>query len=301
MRRLPPLSELRAFEATARHLSFKAAAAELGVTPTAVSHQIKLLERHCGHALFRRQPRPVALTRAGEQLYPALRDAFEGMAAAIATVREPVAARPLRITATNAFAARWLLPRLPGWRTAHPRIPLDIIGTDDVLDLAAGEADLAIRYARNPPRDGLWVELLRDSFHVVASPRLIGRVKLPMRPVALLQYPLVEADWPAADARAPRWRYWEETARRRDRSFALPTSRPMLSFREELHAIEAVIAGQGIGICSDVLVAPELASGALVRVSAIKLPGYRFFGVRRSGHPKERSIEAFLKWSTSAL
>ena len=87
MRKLPPLTELRAFEAAARHLSFKMAAAELYVTPTAISHQIKLLERYCGRALFRRRPRPLKLTTAGEQLFPVIRDGFQTFADVLATVR----------------------------------------------------------------------------------------------------------------------------------------------------------------------------------------------------------------------
>ena len=174
MRKLPPLTELRAFEAAARHLSFKMAAAELYVTPTAISHQIKLLERYCGRALFRRRPRPLKLTTAGEQLFPVIRDGFEAFADVLATVRAGATGGRLRITATNAFAARWLVPRLPNWRAAHPRLKLDILGTDAVLDLAAGEADIAIRYARRPPPGGHCIELTRDIFRVVASPRLVG-------------------------------------------------------------------------------------------------------------------------------
>src|SRR3954464_7999911 len=120
MRKLPPLTELRAFEAAARHLSFKMAADQLHVTPTAVSHQIKLLERHCGRLLFRRRPRPLRLTSAGEQLFPVLRDGFETFRDALAAVRSGAAGGRLRITATNAFAARWLVPRLPNWRVAYP-------------------------------------------------------------------------------------------------------------------------------------------------------------------------------------
>ena len=87
MRKLPRLTELRAFEAAARCRSFKLAAAELGVTPTAVSHQIKLLEAYCGQALFRRQPRPITLTWAGEQLFPVVRDGFGSFVEAINVVR----------------------------------------------------------------------------------------------------------------------------------------------------------------------------------------------------------------------
>src|SRR5262249_23686828 len=87
MHKLPPLIELRAFEAAARHMSFKQAAAELGVTPTAISHQIRLLERYCGHPLFRRRPRPLALSEAGTRLFPIIRDGLESFAAALATVK----------------------------------------------------------------------------------------------------------------------------------------------------------------------------------------------------------------------
>ena len=124
--------ELRAFEAAARFRSFKVAAAELGVTPTAVSHQIKLLEAYCGQALFRRQPRPITLTWAGEQLFPVVRDGFGSFVEAINVVRAGGTATRLRLTTTNAFAARWLVPRLPQWRAAHPRLKLEIVSTDEV-------------------------------------------------------------------------------------------------------------------------------------------------------------------------
>ena len=145
MENLPPLIELRAFDAAARHLSFKKAAVELGVTPTAVSHQIRLLERYCGCALFRRQPRPLSLTEAGERLYPSVRRGLESFAEAFAALKQNGARHPLKVTTTNAFASRWLVPRLPEWRRLHPDYPLDVIGTDSVLDLRAGDGDVAIR------------------------------------------------------------------------------------------------------------------------------------------------------------
>ncbi len=211
MRNLPPLTELRAFEAAARHLSFKLAAAELGVTPTAISHQIKLLERHCGQPLFRRRPRPLALTFAGEQLFPVIRDGLESFGEALSTVRAGGASGRLRITATNAFAARWLVPRLPRWRAAHPRLKLDIVGTDSVLDLKAGETDIAIRYAVKPPIDGVATEVIRDTFHVVASSKLVGTARRMLSPAELARLPLIEAEWPPSDLNAPNWRRWTPT------------------------------------------------------------------------------------------
>ncbi|GAA7771545.1 hypothetical protein HpMS107_58760 [Helicobacter pylori] len=109
MQKLPPLRALQAFEAVARHRSFKAAAAELNVTPTAISHQIRMLEQICGKALLQRRPRPLRLTVAGERLYPALRSGFALFAEAVATVGQPGVARPLRVTSPNAFASRWLV------------------------------------------------------------------------------------------------------------------------------------------------------------------------------------------------
>ena len=299
MRNLPPLTELRAFEAAARHFSFKSAAAELGVTPTAISHQIKLLERHCGQPLFRRRPRPLALTWAGEQLFPVVRDGFETFADAFATVRAGARGVRLRITATNAFAARWLVPRLPRWREAHPRLKLDIVGTDAVLDLKGGEADVAVRYARRPPAEGSCVELVRDTFHVVGSPLLIGKASRQLSPGEIAHYPLIEAEWPPSDTQAPNWQRWEATARGQKNTALRLTSLVSLSFREELHAIEAAIAGQGLAICSDVLIGPELANGTLVRVSPITLSGYGFYLVHRTDHPKEASIKAFTAWAKS--
>jgi LysR family transcriptional regulator, glycine cleavage system transcriptional activator len=217
-RKLPPLTELRAFEAAARHLSFKVAAAELGVTPTAISHQVSLLEHHCGQPLFRRRPRPLALTWAGEQLFPVVRDGFETFAEALATVCAGAASGRLRITTTNAFAARWLVPRLPKWREWHPRPKLNIVGTDAVLDLRTGEADIAVRYSRKPPTEGPYTELIRDTFHVVGSPALVGKVRKPFSLAELARFPLIDTEWPPADAEAPNWQRWENLVRGHDKA-----------------------------------------------------------------------------------
>jgi LysR family glycine cleavage system transcriptional activator len=300
MQKLPPLAELRAFEAAARCLSFKLAAGELGVTPTAISHQIRLLEAYCGQPLFRRQPRPVALTWAGQQLFPVVRDGLESFTDAINSVRVGAAGGRLRVTTTNAFAARWLVPRLPKWQEANPRRKLDIVGTDAMLSLETGEADISIRYARRAPTEGPSVELARDIFLVVASPKLVGRLRRPLTPVELGQFPLIDAGWPASDIEAPTWRQWETAARKHHKNVPNLSGLVSLNFREELHAIEAAISGQGIAICSNVLVAPELASGALVKVASLTLPGYGFYIVHRSSHPKLPSIKAFVAWALAA-
>lgn len=299
MSKLPPLIELRAFDAAARHLSFKKAAAELGVTPTAISHQIRLLEQYCGRVLFRRRPRPLSLTEAGTRLFPVVRDGLEAFAMAIAAVKREADKQPLRVTTTNAFASRWLVSRLPRWRKVCPDAPLDVIGTDSVLDLHAGDADVAIRYARTSPTDGLAEEFLSDTFWPVCNPQVLASGL--KRAADLRGQVLVHCYWSPSDVLAPTWQRWLSVARRRWRNVPELKEMEHLSFREELHAIEAVIAGQGIGIFSDVLVAPELAAGALVKLFNVSLPGYRFYVVRAPGHPREKTIQVFSTWLQSVV
>jgi LysR family transcriptional regulator, glycine cleavage system transcriptional activator len=269
MRKLPSLGSLRAFEAAARRMSFREAATELGVTPTAISHQIRLLEDICGQALFRRRPRPLALTGAGERLFPVIRNGFDAFAAAIASASPGVGQRPLRVTCPNAFASRWLVPRLPKWREEQPTIPLEIIGTDAVLDMRAGNADVAIRYARRMPLDLAAQEIFRDTFFPVCSPELLAKATRTIERAAdLLHYPLIHFDWMNRDHEAPTWSRWLAAARSVDPGIQDTNKAWDLSFREELHAIDAVAAGQGIAICSDVVVSRELKSGALVKAHA---------------------------------
>jgi LysR family glycine cleavage system transcriptional activator len=243
-----------------------------------VSHQIRLLEQYCGRALFRRRPRPLSLTQAGARLFPVVRDGLDAFATALGAIRRHGDRQPLRVTTTNAFASRWLVPRLARWRQLRPDAPLDVIGTDTIVDLRAGDADVAVRYTRTAPREGRAEQFLQDAFWPICSPQLL-------------------ADGERLEA--PTWQRWLAVAQRKWRN--VPDFKDMehLSFREELHAIEAVIAGQGIGIFSDVLLAPELASGALVKAFGVSLPGYRSYVVHRPGHPREKTIRAFASWLRS--
>jgi LysR family glycine cleavage system transcriptional activator len=283
-------------------MSFREAATELGVTPTAISHQIRLLEDICGQALFRRRPRPLALTGAGERLFPVIRNGFDAFAAAIASASPGVGQRPLRVTCPNAFASRWLVPRLPKWREEQPTIPLEIIGTDAVLDLRAGNADVAIRYARRMPLDLAAQEIFRDTFFPVCSPELLAKAtRYIERAADLLHYPLIHFDWMNRDHEAPTWSRWLAAARSVDPGIKDTNKAWDLSFREELHAIDAVAAGQGIAICSDVVVSRELKSGALVKAHALSLPGYGFYLVSVPNHPQRSNIEVFSAWMRSVV
>lgn len=295
MRTLPPLVALRAFEAAARLLSFQGAAKELALTPTAISHQVRLLEEYCGKPLFQRRPRPLSLTAAGVRLLPSISAGLDHFAEGMAAVSTPSNQR-LRITATNAFAARWIVPRMPSWRLSHPDIGLDIMGTDQLLDLGADEADIAIRYARTAPKGLVCSEIGRDSYIVVASPSLVGPGPIDLSPRDLLRFPLIDGQWPKEAVNPPMWFEWVRVARASGMDVPELATHASLSFREDLHGIEAAIAGHGIAICSDILVAPELAKQALLKVSSLALDGYAFFIAHRPKHPCQKTIKAFESW-----
>jgi LysR family transcriptional regulator, glycine cleavage system transcriptional activator len=296
MRKLPPLSELRAFDAAARHLSFKKAADELGVTPTAITHQMKLLEQYCGQPLFRRRPRPIALTDAGSRLFSVVRDGLDSFSDALASVRESIDRRPLKVSTTNAFAGRWLVPRLPDWRRAHPGLALEVVGTDDVLDLWSDEADVAIRYAHKAPIGLVAHELFRDRFYPICSPRLLAGAAPILRPSDILRHQLIHCIWPSWNPEAPTWRRWSRMAQAVDPALPEMSETGSMNFREELHAIEAVIAGQGISVLSDIVVGRELASGLLVKALDLAIPGLGFYIVHRPDHPRQVAIDAFRAW-----
>jgi LysR family glycine cleavage system transcriptional activator len=282
----PPLGALRTFEVAARLLSFKRAAQVLHVTPTAVSHQVRLLEDHLGLLLFIRRARSVALTEAGQRLYPGLHEGFDAIARAVANVR-PRPARPtLTISATMAFTSRWLVPRVAGFRAREPGLDLSFLAADEAVDLAGGVADVAVRYGR-PPWPGLHAELLlRDSFVVVASPKLKLRT-----PRDLARQSLIHFAWKTQRADTPLWSLWFRCAK-----LAPFEHQGELSFSDETHAVQATCAGQGVGLLSRALIAEELRSGALVQPFGPELPfGSYYFVCPESARLDER-VQKVRRW-----
>ncbi len=271
---LPSLSALRAFEAAARHRSFKAAAAELHVTPTAVSHQIRSLEEELGVQLFVRRARRVDLTTAGELLHPTLETSFGAIARAIGLITRPSRPSSVGLTTTAAFAAKWLVPRLD-----RAPFPLRLQATETVLDLEPGVVDLAIRYGGRPHRHLEATPLFVDRFAPLASPRLGIR-----SPADLARQPRIEFDWKKSDRSTPTWARWSRRARRapvRGR-----TARPPLHFSDESHAIQAAIAGHGVALLSLTLVVDELLANLLEVPFGPLLPGPTYHLV----HPRDRPL-----------
>ncbi|WP_323748597.1 LysR substrate-binding domain-containing protein [Dyella silvae] len=263
-RRLPPLTALRAFEAAARHLSFKHAAAELSLTATAISHQIRQLEDHLGVQLFVRGTRRVDLTPAGQSLFPALRESFDTMARAVQAVRPSKKPRTVVLSTTMAFGSRWLLPRLARFASLRPDITLYLHTSDQPVDLHSGVAQLAVRYGPGHYHGLNSAPLLPSHFTPVCAPGLgVHQLK------DLERVPLIGFDWFRRDATTPDWPLWFERARRA----AIPRQ---LQFSDEVHAIQAAMAGQGIALVNQTLVADVLAAGMLCQPFGPTLTGHPF-------------------------
>lgn len=254
MRKLPPLASLRAFEAAARHLSFKRAADELAVTPTAISHQVRLLEETLGLPLFERRVRSVELTEAGRTLYPALRDGFDGMAAALDQLRRPPDQVAVTLSATLALVGKWLLPRVEGLDATGRGLRLNVLASNAPADLVAREADIAVRYGRGP-WPGCRAELMFETAYApVCSPRLNLR-----RAGDVAQARLIHFLWTRPDATSPVWSAWFERA-----GLDYPANPEALTFSDETHALQAAVAGQGVALMNLALAAEDVASGALI-------------------------------------
>ena len=296
MRKLPPLNALRVFEAAARHRSFAKAAEELAVTPTAISHQIRILEEITGQELFRRRPRPITLTGAGERLFPVLRDGLDRFAATVAGLRADADHSPLVVAATTAFASRWLVPRL-GKLKQDIDLELEIEASETPVNLRSGTADFAIRYRRTPIPDLECGELARDRFIPVMSPALLESGSSVNVIADLAQHQLIHFRWKRLDLDPPTWERYVTEACAAEPDAATIKAASGLRLSEESHAIEAALAGQGVALVSSVLVQHELASGALVRPVDFSIDGLVFYVAYLSNAPCRRAIESFLLWA----
>ncbi|CAO4166556.1 transcriptional regulator GcvA [Methylorubrum aminovorans] len=289
-RSLPPLATLRAFEAAGRRLSFRGAADELGVTPTAISHQIRLLEQTLGLRLFHRETRRVRLTPEGAVLLPVLRDGFDAFADAIDRIRGRRATGILTLSAPTAFVAKWLVPRLADFRAAHPGCDLRLHASDSLIDFARDGVDVAVRYGPGP-YPGLDARRLAvDRVAPACSPRLAVRSRSD-----LARHPLLHFEWPHLDDATPTWLAWLRTAGITDVDGGAG-----IRFSDEGHVIQAAIAGQGIALLSVVLAADDLASGALVQPFGPVLDAHPYWVVHPHHPAREGDVGKLVDWLSSA-
>ncbi|PHQ69201.1 MAG: transcriptional regulator [Sneathiella sp.] len=290
-RSLPPLNALKAFESAGRHLSFTKAAAELNVTPAAIGHQVKALEELLGVPLFYRLTRALRLTEAGQASLPTLGQGFDKMAQAVKQMRAHCDSGVLTISVSPAFGAMWLVPRLEHFRRRHPEIEIRIDGTDRLVDLARGDADVALRYGPGG-YNGMRTDWLFSQLNTpVCSPALLND-RHPLHKLDdLRHHTLLHIDWKDADAS---WRMWLLAAGLRDID---PARGPRFSM--ENMAVQAALDGHGVALVGDILVADDLAAGRLVRPfdASLSTPltfSYYLLSTEVSaGQPK---VSAFRNW-----
>ncbi|MEP4033384.1 LysR family transcriptional regulator [Roseibium polysiphoniae] len=285
----PSAIALRTFDAAARCGSFKAAAEDLGVSPTAVSHQIRGLEAQLGFALFVRGTRRIDLTDEGERLAGATGPAFGQIGAVLA---ELAGEQALTLTTTPAFATLWLVPRLRDFETAHKGIKVHVETSLHPVDLARDRRiDLAIRYGVTGARDGSRAGTFGETFGIYAAPALADGLNR-SEPVELL-----ETQWRETALPPVSWANWFSTW-----GGAIASRSPIRVFEDEQHIISAALAGQGLALVSRLLVQDHVARGWLVPVA----PGKQLSGLGYTVHTHEtkrelRKNRLFCSWLTEQL
>lgn len=281
-----PLSAIRVFEAAARLGSFTRAAEELGMTQAAVSWQVKALERRLDQPLFRRLPREVALTAAGERLARAATEAMSALRSAISDLTD-TGEGVLAITTLQTFATQWLASRLGAFQVAHPRIAVRLEADGRIVDLTREEMDVGIRSGRGewPGMEAMF--LFPSSQTVLATPQALAALGDRPRPDALLRAPRVgsEAEWKAwfaAAGVAPA---------------EVSGGAPRIAADTQTLEVAAALAGAGVALGSPVMFATEVAAGRLVQPFDIYIgPAEAYWLVYPKDRARARKIAAFREW-----
>ena len=286
MRKLPPLNAIRAFEAVARRLSFAEAAEELSVTATAISHQIRHLEAYLGYQVVERRPRQIALTPAGQELFPKLQTAFDILGEAFAMLDKDVEQSLVRVTTTYAFAERWLVPRLPEFFEKHGEIRVEVETDDDVLDLRVDRLDLAIRYGPEAS--------VNEDVEVLFSDRYIPVSLADRRETGLQDSRLLGFRWRNPDMGGPTWEEWFKEA-----GEPFPSDR-IIRFSDESAAFNALDQGLGPLLSSSALVEKGLQSGRYQQIPGPELRGFAYCLVLNPLSRNKHGVKTFADWVRQA-
>ncbi|WP_444944319.1 LysR substrate-binding domain-containing protein [Microbulbifer sp. ZKSA006] len=287
---LPSLNALKVFDAAARLGSFKRAAEELFITPTAVSHQIKSLEESLGKLLFERKTRAVLLTSEGRLLAQATSQIFQQLAE---TVNEITSSKnTLTISATSSFAAMWLVPHLESFYRKFPNIDVSVMTGEEVNDIERDRRiDLAIRY-------GQYDKSLKNAHHLVtetigmyAAPSYLAQIE-DTSEVQLLETRWINPSLPPLN--------WQTLLKGRLEDM------PVRQFDQEHHVIQAALAGQGIALVSSLLVQSALRNQWLVPYRGIcedlsETGGFSYSALIPNRHSRNENILAFVSWLREAL
>ena len=286
--RLPALTALRAFEAAARLGSVTAAAAELAVTQGAISRQIRLLEADLRQPLFRRLHRGLELTTAGQRLSTSLTDAFGQIGYAVADLRRPQ--DTVSVKASPTFAIRWLLPRLAGFRRAHPAIKLEVSTAWHGLELDREDFDCAITGCRQPQMNSphhVWVELLREEVLPVCTPAYARRMGAPHTAADFGRHILLHPTPDRSD-----WRLW--MAGWGGGRFEVSGGQ---TFDTIDLAIRAAESGLGMAIAELSVLADQIELGQLIAPVPVAVPsGLSNWFVCRKNLSERAAVRAFRDW-----
>jgi LysR family glycine cleavage system transcriptional activator len=296
MRRpLPPLNALRAFEATARHLSFSKAAQELHVTPAALSHQIRGLEEQLQLKLFHRRARSIELTEAARTIYPGIRTGFDAIREAVERLDRGKQDRMLVVSSTPGLTAKWLVPRLYKFLALHPDIETRITASVGYANFATDDVDVGIRLSSGVHPD-LYVEKLSDEWLLpLCSPRLLeGEHPLGVAH-DLKHFTLIQVDLPGV---VPTWTDWMEMA-----GLDGIDSTRGLRLNVADHALDAASEGVGVVLAYKMVAARDIALKRLIIPFGpeIPLPGRAYYFVCAKGQEKRAPIKAFRDWIFSEM
>jgi len=303
---LPPLNALRAFEAAARHLSFKMAAAELHVSPTAVSHQIRALEAYLQIRLFRRLHRALELTDDARAALPKLREGFQCLAEAVEDLRRKESIRILSISAAPAFVTKWLVPRLQRFVARYPDTDVRIAATMHAVDgrhaeaeaiaepadLRAEARDVEIRFGTGHYPGFRVDKLLSVGVTPVCSPRLLQGDHALRTPEDLRHHTLLHDDaLRLADEQAD-WTVWLSRAGVKNVD---ATRGPHVS--HAALALDAAADGLGVALTMETLAAADLATGRLMAPFELRIPlSSAYYVVCPAARANQPHIAAFREW-----
>ncbi len=277
---------MRAFEAAARHLSFTRAAEELHVTQAAISHQVKALEHDLGMPVFKRLNRALLLTDAGQALYPAVGEALDILATAVDRLHRDDRGGDLTVTTMDSFAATWLVPRLGRFRQRHPEIDVRISTSDESVDFARVDVDLAIRYGTGHWPDLSVERLMTEELFPVCAPSLLETGPPLTKPADLRHYTLLHDDMRVD------WRMWLMAAGEPD----IPADKGP-SYHHSNLVLQAAELGDGVALARSVLVERALAAGRLVRPFEFALPAdYAYYVVCPPHNLHRPKVKALHDW-----
>jgi LysR family transcriptional regulator, glycine cleavage system transcriptional activator len=285
MRKLPPLTAVKVFEAAARHENFTRAASELGMTQAAVSYQVKLLEERLGAPLFVRSKRRVTLSEAGRRLAPVLTDAFDRIAEGVADLVDEDEG-VLTISTTPTFAVNWLAPRLGAFQVERPELAVRLQTTNSLVDFASDEADVAIRMGR-----GDWPGLRRHFLFVLHSTPLCS-------PDFLDRHPLKEpADVLAVPRLSPHDDWWEQWLHAAGVSVPEGATEGGIRLDSQVAEGQAALAGHGLSMLTPLLWRREIDAGRLVQPFPLLTSEGRAIWLVYPEHKRGRAkIRAFRDW-----